>query len=389
MRSLKSRLFGFGVAAFFGTIVVVGCSASGSDEDLTATDANEPDTGGNKPITNENDGDETDPKDAGKKDAGKDAGKDAAKDAAPKDSGAPAPDEGDDCSNVNDVIERACGMCGKQQALCVANSNGTGGTVAAYGACNNQKVDGCVPGTVEDVTCGNCGTQKRTCSNSCGWTFSTCTGQPANSCPAGSVEFTNVSCDPGNPNLYRSRSCQSTCQWDNFPNTCSVPPTFITVPSTVGAINGTLTKLDPAVTTPRIAGTCPVTSITTTSTAYSYVEVRNTNPKAVTVSLYHSKVTGGSVLDTIIAAYDGTSVPTSDTARKACKVKVGDTTSSSSPVYLLTGSNSSFASIDTTGTTQLTIPANSSIMVYSAAYSSILSAVTPIIVNVRTESVAP
>ncbi|HVJ91676.1 MAG TPA: hypothetical protein VM580_17865, partial [Labilithrix sp.] len=82
-------------------------------------------------------------------------------------------------------------------------------------------------------------------------------------------------------------------------------------------------------------------------------------------------------------AYPGVTVPTTDAERKACVGEVADFGNTS-----LTGS-SAFASLD--GLAAVTIPANSSVMVYFASYFGPTSSNTTgaIKVNVKVESFDP
>ncbi len=388
MRSLKSGLFGCVVAGLLGTFAVVGCSASGDTGFIDPTTSTDPTEGDDDqrgavlpPSNSDEDDDDDRPADAGKKDGGKDAGK---KDAG-KDAGPPPPDEGENCPTANDIIKRSCGTCGTQEAVCLANSDGSaGGKVSPYSECKGQVVDGCMPGTVEEVACGNCGKQKRTCNAYCGWTNNgTCTGQPTNSCTPGSVELLGAGCGS---NLYRQKSCKADCTWDNISATCFAPPTFVNAPPTVGGVNSTVAILSSTQTIARAGtGTCPVT-ISTSVTPYAYIEVRNPNPKAITVSVYNSQAPGGPVIDTVMVGYSGSNVPATEAARKNCVGSGNDSGNST-----LTGSTS-FASLD--GTRALSIPANGSAQVYFASWYS-YDANDPskstgmIKLNVKTESVAP
>ncbi|HVH45264.1 MAG TPA: hypothetical protein VM925_23085 [Labilithrix sp.] len=385
MRSLKSRLFGCALAGVLGTFAAVGCSASGDTGDIipmTGTGATEDSEGDVLPPSPTSTGTvATNPDaaapglDGGKKDASvKDASvKDAAKDATVT---PPAPDPDTACTNLNEIYKRSCGKCGTEKAVCLADADGTGGTVSAYGACNNQKESGCIPGSTEEVACGNCGTQKRTCNNTCDWVTSACTGQPTSSCPAGSVQLDDVGCGA---NLYRQRSCKANCTWDNFSATCSAPPTFVNAPATVGTVNSTVAMLSSSVTLPKLTGTaCPAG--VGSATPYAFIEVRNPNPKAITASVYNSQAVNGVVMDTIIAAYEGTKIPSTETERKACKFGVGDSSASA-----LTG-NAAFASL--TGAKAVTIPPNGSVQVYFAGYYA-TNAAGPILLNVKTETIAP
>lgn len=392
MRSIKTGLLGFAVASLLGTLAVVGCSADGATEDVvptTGTDNTNPEQPGAQLPANSSSGDPdpgTGGTDAGKKDAGKDAGKaDAAKDAGP-----PPPNEGDACPTADVIFKRTCGKCGTQEAVCLASGSGTGGTVSAYGDCKAEVVNGCVPGTTESVACGNCGTQQRTCNNYCAWSTAACTGQPANSCTPGAVELVGAGCPA---DQYRQRSCQAACTWNNFSATCSPPPTYVLVPPTVGSTNSTISVLRSTQTAARLPsyGTCPLTATafpptSPTITPYAYIEVRNTLSKAVTVSVYNSQASGGPIIDTVMAAYPGATVPTTDAARRACVGSMGDYGNTS-----LTG-DSEFASLD--ATKAVPIPANSSVQIYFASYSA-FDAATPddstgmIKLNVRTETIAP
>ncbi|MBX3210082.1 MAG: hypothetical protein KF764_33940 [Labilithrix sp.] len=384
MRSLKSGLLGCIVAGLLGTFAVVGCSASGDTGDIgdPTTDTDPTEGTGGTVLPPSNPGDDDDDDSTGgvdKKDAGKDAGK---KDAG-KDAGPPPPDEGTNCATANQIFKRSCGMCGTQEAVCLANEDGSaGGKVSPYGVCSNQVANGCLPGSTEDIACGNCGTQKRTCNAFCGWSAGQCTGQPTNSCTPGAVEFQSAGCGQ---DLYRQRSCQATCVWENFPQTCTPPPTHVLVAPTAGGVTSTIAILTDSKTIARVpSGTCPVTGSFSTVTPYAYIEVRNTNPRAATVSIYNSQATGGPIIDTVMVAYTGTQIPGTEAARRACTGTVNDFGNSS-----LTG-DGAFASLD--GTRAVTIPANSSVQVYFASYYAAggSSPATGMVkLNVRTDSVAP
>jgi hypothetical protein len=388
-----------------GALVFVGCSASGVSEDLTGFAAPSApattDSGGGdnsnkiptKPVVDGGEDEGTDPGDppgpvdAGKTDSGvKDASTDAAKDAAPD--AAAAPDEGSACATANQIYVRSCGACGKQSAVCIASDAGTGGIVSPYGACRNQVVNGCIPGTTETTSCGNCGTMTRTCNAFCSWSSGACQGQPANSCTPGAFELNDVGCPT--ENTYRQRSCSMTCSWGNFSDPCEAPPSFVNVPPSVGSVNSTVTVLTSSRVTKLLSsfGTCPLSAsgITSKDTPYAYIEVRNPLPKAATVSVYNSKAPGGLSIDTIMAAYEGATIPTTAAERQACKGAVNDTGNST-----LTGS-SAFASLD--GTRAITIPANSSYQIYFAAYYAYdptdpTESTGLIQLNVKTESIAP
>ena len=118
------------------------------------------------------------------------------------------PKAGDPCPagvNVNDTIDRRCGLCGNQRALCEA-----GRVVGAYGPCTGEKTTpgACLPGARNTQSCGLCGTQTRTCDTSCTYVETACMGEVAGGCVAGSVKY-NATCP--NPNEFRKTTCSATC----------------------------------------------------------------------------------------------------------------------------------------------------------------------------------
>ena len=399
MRSLRSRsgLFGVTIAAFIGTFaLVVGCSADGTaDGDLLL----EP--------TNENNA--TEPEESRKVtlppssssggsgsgggggsggtpvgDAGKDPGNSSKPDAG-KDSGPPAPDEGDPCPTPNEIFKRSCGFCGTQEAICLVSPDGSGNFVSAYGECVGQIPNGCLPGTVEEVPCGNCGTQKRTCNQYCSWTTSSCQNEPPNSCSPGSIELISAGCPS---DTYRTKTCKAACTWEPASLTCGDPPSFVIAPPAPGGVASTIAILRETQTIGRLSGTCgSSTSIVSTATPYAYVEVRNPHPKAVTVSIFNTRANATSpIIDTVMAAYEGPDIPKSDAQRKNCIKGVNDTGTTA-----LTG-DGKWASLD--GARAVTIPAGGSVQVYFAAYYSYSpsnpSNTTGMVkLSVKTESVAP
>lgn len=377
MRSLKTGLLTFVTAGFFGMAAVIGCSADGAGDVIEDPNATEPtgDDGAQLPPSNPGSSSSSSGSTA------KDAGKDASKSDAGKDAGPPPPDPGTACAKVDQIFTRTCGMCGTQKAVCLAEGDGGAGKVSDYSPCEGEK-GVCVAGTVEDVACGNCGTAKRTCNQYCAWSTGACGGQPANSCTPGAVELQNAGCTV--PDTYRQRSCQNNCIWENYSQTCSPPPTFLLVPPTVGSVNSAQISLKSSQVAPRVTGSCPSATVSTTATTpYNYFEIRNPTTKAATVSIYHSAAMGGTAIDTVIAAYDGATPPASEAERKACVKGVGDYGTTA-----LTG-DSDFASLD--GTKAVTIPAGGSVTVYSASYYAYDAATPsestgPLKINVKVES---
>lgn len=354
MRSLKSGLLGCIVAGLLGTSAVVGCSASGDTGEFgdlsTETDPTEGESTGTPlpPSSGDDDDDDTTSSkaDAGKKDAGKDAGK-------AKDAGPPPPEPGDTCTTVDQTVSRSCGKCGKQQALC----QDVAGKLqwSDYGPCSGE-TGACIPGSTQ--ACGNCGTQ--TCSNSCGW--ATCTGQPANSCSPGSVQYTNASCSGGG---YKNKTCSATCTWGNFSAACEIPttPNKMTIQSTVGGVRTQQWTLDTE-TFDKPSSSCSG-SLSGTSVRYVPVEVSNPTAKVAEISAYHTKSATGKAFDSVIWVYNGNGLPMTDAERGQCVTKVADGCVTGNPCGNTTDSSLVLAGLD-----KISIPANGKVLVYSATYGS-------------------
>lgn len=388
MRSVTSCLVGVAAAGLLGTCLVVGCSADGTagdfDEPTRGTTPTDP-ASSQLPASSNGGGETPSLTDAGKRpDAGKPGVKaDAGKDAAP-----PAPEEGEPCATPNVIFKRSCQLCGTQEAVCLASEDGGPNQVSPYGDCTNQVKDGCEPGTEEESPCGDCGTLKRTCGNKCTWTSTACLNQPQDHCTPGAVELLTAGCPA---DQYRQKVCKPTCIWDNVSAVCSAAPSYVLVPATPGSTNSTIAVLRSTQTAGRLfLGSCPGGSYSTIAsvlTPYAYVEVRNTNPKAVTVSIYNSQASATSpIIDTIMAAYDGVAIPSTDAERKKCIKGVADDGNTA-----LTG-NTTFASLD--GARAVTIAAGASVQVYFASYpaydaSSPKTSTGMVKLSVRTESVAP
>ncbi|MDY0001081.1 MAG: hypothetical protein RBU30_07295, partial [Polyangia bacterium] len=104
-----------------------------------------------------------------------------------------------DCDEGDTVT---CGTCGTR--TCDAQGS--------WGACESTGV--CVPDSLENQGCGNCGTQSRTCNNQCQWSeWSTCTGEGV--C-APSATQSQACGDCGT----QSRTCTSSCAWGSW-SSCS------------------------------------------------------------------------------------------------------------------------------------------------------------------------
>ncbi|MBX3190902.1 MAG: hypothetical protein KF819_28160 [Labilithrix sp.] len=335
--------------------LVAGCSADGSgaiDDDQTPTDPEPqaqlpPPSGG---------GDAAPSDDGGKPKT--DAGKDGSVDAGP-----PPPVPGTPCTVPDEVRKKKCGACGEQGAICLAGADGGAATWSEYSACENELAGGCIPGTVVDEACGNCGTRKKTCTAYCAFTTAACTGQPASSCVPGNVDLSNAGC--GVADTYRQRTCQANCTYNSFGGTCTAPPTTVPVGPTVGSVTSTIAFLDANNVMGRLSGTCPNATVGTAATAITpavHLQVHNPLTKPATVAIYNSLAPGGTVIKTYMAAYEGAAVPTTEAARKACLKGVSTLGTAS-----LTG-DSKFASLDS-ATRQVTLAPGATVTVYVGAFS--------------------
>jgi hypothetical protein len=357
MRSLKSGLATIAVSGGFAVAAIVGCSAEGTSSDLEPTQEQAP---------TEDPGAVLPPSDAtGAVDAGKAAAKDAGKPKAdasggPVDAGPPPPTPGTACTAVNTIATKACGKCGEAQALCQSSK-----TWSPYGPCEAESGE-CTPG--ETAACGNCGT--KTCDGFCGW--GACTGEPIDSCALGSSDQSTIGCPPqGTVKPYRTRSCKTDCTWADYSTTCFVPPSWnpvtVTLPTATKITRPGFSDLAP----------CPATALDGDATSYAYTQVTNPTAAPVKVTLYHSKATGGTVdMDTVLAVYAGATAPSTLAQRKVCIGRIGDQSSASAD-SALTG-NTNFAIVK-----DITIPANGTITVYSAAWKTTDSG--PITLNIKAQ----
>jgi hypothetical protein len=350
MSGLKSGLVTFAFVGLCGLGAVIGCSASGAGGDLDETTGTDP---SDPPATLPPPGSSGGPED---EDAGKTTPKkDAGKDSAPPDAGPPPPVAGTACTTLDEVRKKSCGACGTASTICL--DVGGSKTWSIYSSCENELAGGCIPGTMVDEACGNCGTKKKTCTQYCAFTTAACLGQPATSCVPGSVDLSTASCDT---TTFLQRTCGSACTYGGFSSTCAAAPTVIEVGPTPGSVSSTVAILTSDQVISRISGTaCPAATLSTTITSpYVYLQVHNPLATAATVAIYNSVAPGGIAYSTVLAAYAGAVSPTDDASRKTCiKAKTYGTTA-------LTG-NSKFASLD--GTTAISIAAGATVSVYVAA----------------------
>jgi hypothetical protein len=364
MASSYSRVFLASLFASSAVTLVVACSATGDPipvlDPETDAAATEPDPGAVLPGSTKPDAEP--PADGGKdaaKDASKDASKDAAKDSA-VDAGPPAPNPGDACKTLDEVFTRTCGICGTQQSLCLALPDGTPGVVSAYSPCESELAGGCVPGTTENESCGNCGTRARTCTQYCAWSAGACTGEPVSSCTPTSEDYTGAGCPAAG--TVRTRSCSATCSWSNFTATCNPLDFKLVVGATTGDSVSAIYPLRAAIADKRLSGTCPNGYFsTTTNHPYAYVELVNPSAHPVTLSAWNTAAPSGPIIDTLMTWYPGNTKPTDDATRKQCAKGMGD----SCPAGLPCGD---FKWAGLTGATAITIPASGSSLLFFGSY---------------------
>jgi len=297
------------------------------------------------------------------------------------DAGPPAPPEpGTPCTTIDEIASRACGACGIQRTICLpSRTPGGPATWGEYAACADEKMDGCIPGTVEEVSCGNCGKLTQTCTPYCTWAKTACTGQPVNSCSPGSMDYLAACATPGD---YRPRSCNDACAWSPS-GACSAPATTIDVVPNVGGTTYTIATLAGA--HARLSGMCPSGALSTLAAQlnvpFAYVQVKNPHPKAAIVTVYSSQASGSGIINTALASYARATAPATDAERKACDEGVATFGDAS-----LTG-NSAFASMHKTGSVdrRVTIPAGATYTIYVAAETNAPTNVGSVKLNVRTD----
>jgi hypothetical protein len=348
------------LVASSGVAAIAACTAAGGGDPVTELEAGAtepPPTVSLPPPSDEIE-------DGGPSDARTDAKKnDGGKDAASKDAAADvwAPDPGEDCPVIDQIIKRTCGLCGSQEAVCLVNDGGPIGVVSPYSPCTNEVDGGCNPGSTAIEACGNCGTHTRVCNKSCMWQPGVCQGQPVDSCTPSVSDYTTAGCLDGGT---RARKCKDTCTWTDFSLTCHPLDFELVAAATAGAEVSGIYPLRASLTDKRLTGSCTSGYLSTTTThPYVYVELVNPSDKTLTVSVWNTQApNNGPLIDTLMAAYPGSARPTTDDQRKACQKGIGDYC----PTGLPCGSTQ-WAGL--TGATAVTIPAGGSTLIWFGTYS--------------------
>ncbi len=358
---ISLRFVGFSALISSG-LAAVACTADGVSDPFTEVEASTTEPPPNAPLPPPSDDDDEDasPTDAGANvDAAKKKGKDASNDA---DASVWAPEPGESCPGVNQIIKRTCGLCGSQEAVCLLDlDGGPSGVVSPYSPCTNEVDGGCVPGTTSTESCGNCGTRTIVCNKFCGWQAGACQNEPPNSCVPTAHDYTAAGCvDEG---TFRERECTNACTWTSYALTCDALDFELVVSSTAKAEVSGIFPLKASLVDKRITGSCPSASLsTTTNHPYAYVELVNPSDKTLTVSVWNAQATStGPIIDTVMAAYAGNVRPSTDQERKACSKGVGDICPSGLPC-----GSTQWAGL--TGTSAVRVPAFGSALVWFGSY---------------------
>lgn len=365
-RALSSSLF-----FLIGLAVFVGCSAEGAFLGEVGGDGDDGANGASLPPSSGGSSSGSSSGDA------PDASKPKKPDAAAQDAGPPPPEPGDTCAKADQIFERSCGACGSQEAICLS---GEGGSlkVSDYSLCLGEKPGGCIPGTVTDDACGNCGKLTKTCTKYCDWQKTACSGEPANACPSGQVSWATSGCTSG----VTKRTCSDACQWSSFTGVCSSADYQLKVADAAGKSASVLFPLLATSKSKKVTGSCTNATLSTTDQhVVAYVTVKNENPKAAKVSLWNSLAPGGTVIDTVLTAY--AAIPSGDTQLRACLGSAGTYCTTS----LLPCGDSKFGSM--TGANAVSIPAGQSRVVAVTTEQVQQAGNTvegPIVLNVRTDS---
>ena len=351
--------------------VWAGCSASGNTGSDIGNDVTPATPSDGVPLPPSHTGTDAETPDAN---APVEAGKPPKKDGGTGtvDSGVKTPDPGDTCATNNEIFTRACGKCGTKQAACIA------GVVTDYSTCEGETGE-CEPGRVESEACGNCGTHTKTCGQFCSWTTTACTGEPVDSCAAGTQAWSAAGCVT--TGTVRSRACGAACTWSGL-SACATADYAVTVAAGAGGVSNAIVPILTATRTKKVSGSCAgsPTLSATDDHAVSWIRVTNPGAQKATVTVWTSATPGGpGVLDTSLVAY--AAKPTTDEELKACVAGAGESCNTA----LLPCGDASFGSL--TGTNAIAIPAGET-RVVGVVISAVPGQATsgPVLVSVRTDS---
>lgn len=119
---MSHRTLSHSIFVLLGVAAFVGCSAEGV---FSSDPEDSPSTDNSATLPPPSGGSSGGHAGGAAADGGKPAKADASVDAGP-----PPPAPGSACSTIDQIFERPCGACGKQQALCLAGADGGAGVVS-------------------------------------------------------------------------------------------------------------------------------------------------------------------------------------------------------------------------------------------------------------------
>ncbi len=346
-----------------------------------AADTGTPVVDAGEPAADAGAADATVPADAGPADAGPadatvpDA---TVPDAGPPDTGVrdAAVDAGPVCRSATDIIERACGACGTQSALC--ESGDAGITMGAFSYCFGERDGGCVPGNEPDggVPCGRCGHARSVCQSDCTYASGSCIEPATAVCTPGEKTFKlGLSCP--NPGEGRYATCGSACTFAF--GDCVIEETWITASETIGGTASRSMVITSGKTIGRGGSSGTSCTATSTATPYETIVVRNPSAQNLSVSIWNSFGSGASsYYDTVMNVFAGETLPAT---RGAC-LGANDTCSTSPCI-----SSSGLGGFPTAS--PITLNAGQSLLVYTGCWSSSCSTPTNLVLNVKTEAIVP
>jgi hypothetical protein len=118
------------------------------------------------------------------------------------------------------AVAVACGTGGSTTSSMPVDASAPEDAGEPEGGPDSAVVDSgaCTPGDVVTEDCGNCGRRMKTCNALSVFVAGACTGEPANGCKPGTVDYSTAGC--ATPDTFRKRTCAATCLWGPYSGTC-------------------------------------------------------------------------------------------------------------------------------------------------------------------------
>ena len=147
-------------------------------------------------------------------DAGKDVGQEGRgpKAEAGVDAGPPPPVEGTTCPTLNAIAQKNCGACGKAETVCLDDGDRQG-RVEPLRSLQQRARGRLYPRHHRDRGLRQLRQGHEDLHAVLRVSSGACTGQPANSCVPGSVDYTSAGCAAS---TYRNRTCGATCTYGSY-----------------------------------------------------------------------------------------------------------------------------------------------------------------------------